>query len=386
MIITKPSASTNAAVIPKPVRSSIIGTEKNTPSPMSSMPLVRLSILLLMTALLSACSSVSVTDTKPELTRDIRTDLLGTAIMISVYDDISAKEFDEAFAVVAAIDAKMSVNKPDSEISALNNAAGTGSLMSVSDETRSLIQTATALSAESGGAFDISVGAVMELWKADGVFCMRPDDGEIETKRALVGYQNILFGEDGVGLGLSGMKLDLGAIAKGYACDQALEYLKSQGVQSAMLDFGGNIFAHGTKPDGTAWNVGVRAPFPGENDLICVVSVQDVSVVTSGGYERYFEENGTVYHHILDPKTGYPAQNGLLAVTIVDPSSTRADALSTACFVLGLADGYRLLETQEGSEGIFVSADNTIVMTPGLVGRVILQDERFTIIDNYQVQ
>ena len=383
MIISRPAASTDTAVAPIPARS-IIAAEKNKPSPTSSVPLVRLCIFVLVTAMLSACSTAGVTNTKPELTRDIRTDFLGTAIMISAYDKISTKTFDEAFSVVADIDAKMSVNKPDSEISTINNAAGTG-IVNVSDETRSLIQTATALSATSGGAFDISVGAVMELWKADGVFCVLPDEGEIEMKQALVGYQNIQIGEDGVGLGLSGMKLDLGAIAKGYACDKALEYLKSQGIQSAMLDFGGNIYAHGTKPDGTTWNVGVRAPFPDENEPICVVSVQDVSVVTSGGYERNFEENGTVYHHILDPKTGYPAQSGLLAVTIVDVSSTRADALSTACFVLGLAEGYRLLETQEGSEGIFVTADYTIVLTPGLVGRVTLQDERFAIVDDYQV-
>ena len=384
MIMPKPTTLPNTTVASKPVLSSA-GSRKDKPGMMSSMPLVRLCILVLLTAVLAACSSANTPNTKPELTRDIRTDLLGTAIMISVYDDISKQTFDEAFAVVAEIDAKMSINKPDSEITAINNVAGMG-MADVSDETQSLIQTATALSAASGGAFDISVGALMALWKADGEFCILPDKDAIEATQALVGYQNILFGEDEVGLGISGMKLDLGAIAKGYACDKALEYLKSQGIQSAMLDFGGNIYAHGTKPDGTAWNVGVRAPFPGENDSVCVVSAQDTSVVTSGGYERYFEQDGIVYHHILDPKTGYPAQSGLLAVSIIDVSSTRADALSTACFVLGLAEGYRLLQTQEGSEGIFITSDYTIVLTPGLAGRVSLLDERFTIIDDYPIR
>ena len=331
---------------------------------------------------LSACTVEGAGVPSPgTLTQEVRTDLLGTVITISSYESVSSDVFEGVFDLVADLDARMSVNRPDSEISAINSGSGRD-YVAVSADTCDLISLALDFSRLSGGAFDISVGPVMALWKSDGEFCRLPGDADIRSRLPSVGYEAISLAGGGILLELDGMMLDLGGIAKGYACDRALDYLKTRGLRSALLDFGGNIYAHGTKPDGALWTVGVKTPLVGENGLVCAIRVQDMSVVTSGGYERFFEASGAIYHHILDPKTGYPADSGLLSVTIVDPSSTRADALSTACFVQGLDAAYALLESQPESEGIFITEDCAVRVTPGLRDRVTLLDTRFTLVDD----
>ena len=337
--------------------------------------------------LLSACAMPSEnedTTPSPSLNKDTRMDLLGTVITLSTYEDVEQQVFDDAFSIVADIESRMSTNLPDSEISHINQNAGQD-FIPVSDDTRALIEAGIAFSDLSGGAFDITVGPVMELWKVDGEFSVRPNDDEIADRLHLLNYQEIVLFADGVLLNQPGMMLDLGGIAKGYACDTVLDYFKAQNVSCALLDFGGNIYAHGIKPDGTPWKIGVQLPFIGESGVVCAVEAQDASVVTSGGYERYFEQDGSVYHHILDPKTGYPVYNGLLSVTIIDGSSTRADALSTSCFVLGLEAGYALLESLPDSEGIFITDKNEIYLTSGLHGRVSLIDSRFRMIETAPV-
>jgi thiamine biosynthesis lipoprotein len=176
---------------------------------------------------------------------------------------------------------------------------------------------------------------------------------------------------------MSGMKLDLGGIAKGYACDKALESLKDSGAKSALLDLGGNIYALGKKPDGSDWKVGVIVPYAGEGGVACSVSVSDRAIVTSGSYQRFFSKDGKTYHHILDPATGYPADNDLLSATIVGPSATDADGFSTACFVIGRASGVALIESVPEYEAIFITKDNKIYVTSGLAGQVQVLDERF---------
>ena len=133
----------------------------------------------------------------------------------------------------------------------------------------------------------------------------------------------------------------------------------------------------GEKPDASPWKLGIRSPILGENAIVCTVTVENTSLVSSGGYERYFEECGALYHHLLDPSTGYPADSGIISMTIIDESSTRADALSTACFVLGLEKGLELLESLPGSEGLFIMRDHSVVVTSGLAEKVRILDERF---------
>ena len=332
------------------------------------------ALLLCLAPALTACANPA----SQEPVRETRTDILGTVISITIYESVDGEIFDEAFSLVADIDARMSANREDSEVSAIGRESGRRAV-SVSGDTYGLIERAIEFSALCGGAFDITVGAVMELWKTDEIFAVRPADAEIARRLPLINYENVILSGGSVMLAEEGMKLDLGAIAKGYACDTVLEYLKSQGVTAALLDFGGNIYAYGEKPDGSPWRLGIRSPVIGESGIVCSVTVQDASVVTSGGYERYFEEDGTIYHHLLDPKTGCPADSGIVSMTIIDASSARADALSTACFVLGLEEGLALLEPLPGSEGIFILEDNSIVVTSGLTESVTLTDERFSI-------
>jgi thiamine biosynthesis lipoprotein len=309
--------------------------------------------------------------------------LLGTVISVTAYG-VPESDISEAFGLVRGIDDKMSVNKPDSEISRINDAAGTGGVK-VSPETYGLIEVAVDLSAYTGGAFDPALGGVTSLWKTDGSFGRLPERNEIEEAVKGVGRANVaLEGGDVVELTDRRTRLDLGGIAKGYACEEAADFLKTKGASSALLDFGGNIFAFGRKASGEEWTVGVRAPYPGDEGVACALAVDGEAVVTSGYYEKYFEEDGKRYHHIIDPQTGYPSDSGLLSATVVSADSTKADALSTACFVLGLEGGRELLADTEGCEGIFITGveggnGGVVHVTPGLKGRVRVMDERFAL-------
>ena len=308
--------------------------------------------------------------------KEIRADLLGTVISITVFDDTDTRVFEEAFSIVSDIDARMSVNIEDSEISKIGHASGTQAVR-VSGDTYALIERAINISKLCGGAFDITIAPIMELWKSNEFFYVLPQASEISDKLLLVDYRSILLSEGSVMLAEAGMKLDLGAIAKGYACDSVVEFLISSGVETALLDFGGNIYTYGEKPDGSPWKLGIRSPVIGENDIVCTVTVRDTSVVTSGGYERYFEKDGTIYHHLLNPETGYPADNEIMSVTVINEASTIADALSTACFVLGPERGFELLESLPDTEGIIITKDFNIIITSGLTESVSLTDERF---------
>ncbi|MPM78812.1 FAD:protein FMN transferase [bioreactor metagenome] len=166
-------------------------------------------------------------------------------------------------------------------------------------------------------------------------------------------------------LPVAGMAVDLGGIAKGFAGDRSLAVLADYGVTSALVSLGGNITALGQKPDGSPWRVAVKDPKDPESYL-CVLSLRDRTVATSGAYERYFEQDGVVYHHIIDPSTGYPARSGLLSVTVVSPSGAVADAMSTALFVLGEEKGLALWRASEDFEAVLVREDGTVLITQGL--------------------
>jgi thiamine biosynthesis lipoprotein len=308
-------------------------------------------------------------------------DLLGTIIRADAYG-VQQSVLAQAMEIVRGIDARMSVNKPDSEISKINAAAGQSGVK-VSEETYSLIEGSIALSNETDGTFDPALGGVTTLWKVDGSFGRLPESAEIDAALPGAGSANVaLEGGGVVKLTDERTGLDLGGIAKGYACEAAAEFLQESGSTSALLDFGGNIFAFGRKPDGSEWTVGVRAPYPGDGGIACALPIDGKAVVTSGYYEKYFEDGGMLYHHIIDPATGYPSDSGLLSATIVADSATKADALSTACFVLGLDRGMKLLAETDGCEGIFITGDESagvIRVTPGLKGRVRVKDGRFTL-------
>ena len=167
-------------------------------------------------------------------------------------------------------------------------------------------------------------------------------------------------------------KIDLGGIAKGYIADRMRDYLKEQGITSGIINLGGNVVVIGSKPDGSKYKVGIQKPFSEQNDIIAYVESDEISVVTSGVYERYFYVDDTLYHHILNPKTGYPVENGLTSVTILSKNSADGDGLSTSCFLLGLEDGMALIEKTPDVEAIFITEDESIHTTSGVGDELVL--------------
>ena len=172
--------------------------------------------------------------------------------------------------------------------------------------------------------------------------------------------------------------MDLGAIAKGYTADEVKKVLLNNKINSALINLGGNVYAIGTNPDGDDWNIGIQNPLSTRGEYLGTISVTDKSIVTSGNYERFFIKDGIRYHHIFDPKTGYPAEEGLISTTIVSDKSIDGDALSTSTYILGLDKGIKLVESIKGVEAIFVTKDKKVYVTPGLKNNFKLTSKEFT--------
>lgn len=312
----------------------------------------------------------------PELVTTTQTDLLGTAISISLYQD--AKEIREVcMEKVADIDKRMSANLENNEIAQINNSEGKP--VEVEKDVYQLLEIAKEVSEKSDGGFDVTIGALTTLWKKDGIFSILPEEEAILKGKELVHYQDLDL-QDGKVTLKKGMKLDFGGIAKGYACDQVVNILKENQINSGLLDFGGNIYALGKKEDNSKWKVGIKTPETGAGDLLCAVEVEDKSVVTSGVYERNFIQDGVTYHHLLDPKTGYPSESDLKSVTVIAESSTLADCLTTAIYVLGLEKGKELLKEYPQVEGIFVTKENEVFLSEGIGDGIQLMNEDYRIV------
>lgn len=321
----------------------------------------------MLTAVLTAALALSLTacggGEQQEMgeTRTVYT--MDTVMNLTAYGENASAALDAAEETLRTLDAKLDRHDETSTVSALNR-DGT-----VEDaELAQLTDIAQTIGALSGGAFDPTVAPVMDAWDFTGDAPRVPSDEELSALLAHVGLEKLSV--DGNTIALSdGAQLDLGGIAKGYAAGRVRTILREAGVTSAIISLGGNVAAVGKKPDGSAWTVGLQDPDRPEA-YFGTVSIEDACVVTSGAYQRYFEENGVCYHHILDPHTGCPAESGVKSVSVVAQDDTLADALSTALFVMGLDAG---AEFQKSSglafEAVFVTDDNTVWITPGLAGR-----------------
>lgn len=247
-----------------------------------------------------------------------------------------------------------------SDICRINQASGTPT--AVSEDTISLLETALTYSELSDGAFDCTIAPVSTLWDFKNNTGVLPEPGALAEATAQVDYHTVRINGNEVTLENPRAALDLGGIAKGYIADRLKEFLLDKGVSGAIINLGGNVLTVGEKPGGTPWKIAIQKPFSERGEAIDSVSVTDGSVVTSGSYERYFLLEGKLYHHILDPRTGYPADNGLTSVTILSRYSVDGDALSTLCFVLGYEKGAELIQSlsQPGLEAIFIFEDGTI--------------------------
>lgn len=291
---------------------------------------------------------------------------LNTYVEIKGYDTTSNRKLlTEALNLCDRYETIFSRTLPDSELSRLNR----HEITTVSAPLGELISYGIEYGQLSGGSFDISIGSVSSLWDFTSGNPSVPDTSDIAGALEYVGYDRITLAknEDGTyNVSIPDkMMLDLGAIAKGYIADRIKDYLTDNGVKSALINLGGNVLCIGNRPDNSAFNVRVRRPFAESSAYICSVNASDMSVVSSGTYERCFTYAGNFYHHILNPADGYPYNNGLTQVTIFSKTSVTGDCMSTACFTLGLDKGLSLVENTDGVEAVFVTEDGSLHYSSG---------------------
>ena len=306
-------------------------------------------------------------DSSQEYTSDVFA--MDTYMTLTAYGENAQEAVEAGIAEIQRLDDLLSTGKDTSEVAQIN-ANGGGVL---SEDTDYLVKRALDIYQSTNGAFDISIYPVMQLWGfTTGNFAV-PSESDLAAKLALVDAGKIILSEENGQTSISlpeGMEIDLGGIAKGYTSGRVMDVMKSYGIKSAVINLGGNAHVLGNKTDGSQWKVGIQDP-EDENGYLGGVSVTDKAIITSGGYERYFvdKDTGVKYHHIIDPKTGYSANNGLISVTIVSADSTLADGLSTSLFVLGTEDAITYCEehcAEDGFDSIMEDEDGKLYITDGI--------------------
>ena len=307
---------------------------------------------------------------------------LGTVCTISLFENASDKLYDRIFEKINQIENLMSTSIPNSEISKINQNAGIKPVK-ISSDTFTVLSCAKEIAILSDGAFEPTIGNLVELWNINAIINDEtgailpqiPSQKEIENALSKTDFTKLILDEKNqtAFLTQSGMKLDVGGIAKGYATDCIVSILKEEKISSALIDLGGNIFAYGYKnpKEKTLWRIGIKNPLNPTGSPIEIIQCENSSIVTSGVYERYFEYEGKIYHHLLSAKTGFPENNDLLSVSIICNNSMLCDALSTACFILGKEKGSDLIKkiNEENSisiphdfiDFVFVLKDGTVL-------------------------
>jgi len=287
---------------------------------------------------------------------------------------------DAVFSRLQEIENRMSANREGTEIYQVNQAAGKEPVR-VSPDTLFVVRKALEYAKLSDGAFDPTIGPIVKLWNIGMEGERIPEDSEIAAALPLVDWRSVAVDERASTVFLSrrGMRMDLGAIAKGYAADETARLLLAHKVRAAIVDLGGNILVYGKKANGSPWRVGVQHPFNDRGDYLGIVNMSGGTVVTSGVYERYFERDGKRYHHILDTRTGRPVENDLVSVSIISSSSIDADGLSTTLFALGREKGFALLKSLPGVEAIYVDSGKRLYLSTGASKIFSLSDASFTL-------
>lgn len=248
-----------------------------------------------------------------------------------------------------------------SDISRINENGGRP--VTVSDDTIDILQKAISYGELSDGLFDVTIAPASSLWDFKSDTPALPDKNELKEAISHIDYRTIQISGNTVTLLDSKAQIDLGGIAKGYIADRMKSHLISKGVEHATINLGGNVLTIGGKPDGTPFHIGIQKPFDERNSILTSVDVTDRSVVSSGSYERFFTLDGQLYHHILNPRTGYPVDSGLSGVTILSDSSVDGDALATICFALGQEKGMALIRSLDGVDALFVDTNGKVSAT-----------------------
>lgn len=288
---------------------------------------------------------------------------MDTVMSIKAFGPGAEEGVDAAVYEINRIDREMSVTNPESVVSKINSSNGSETDISENADIIKLINESVYISKMTEGNFDITVCPVVKEWGFTEDDFKVPSEDCINDLLKLVDYEGIIIKDSEITL-RPGQMIDLGAIAKGYAADQAAIALRKSGVNNAIINLGGNVFAMGKNPQTGAWKIGIKNPV-NDGTVIGTIEVSDKAVVTSGNSERYFEKEGVRYWHIIDPKTGYPANSGLASVTIIADSATYADALSTAGFVMGSDELNKLYEKVKDFEYIAIDTEGNIFTSPG---------------------
>ncbi len=286
---------------------------------------------------------------------------LDTICTITIYDSSDKELPDRCFSLIRDYEALLSATVTDSDIYRINHAHG--EKVEISDDTVFLLKEAIRYGDLTDGAFDITIYPVSSVWDFKSGKSELPDETELGEALEHVDYKNIVLEGNTVYLKDPEAGLELGALAKGYIADKTAEFLREEGVTSALINLGGNVAAIGSMIDGSDFRIGVKKPFETDGDALKILNIRDASVATSGIDERYFEYGGRYYYHILDPKTGYPVRSGLNQVSVTAPSAMEADILSTVLFVLGSEEGKKFLNRDEFKDvsAIFVDTENMII-------------------------
>lgn len=279
---------------------------------------------------------------------------------------------DEAFQEIRRYESLLSKTVEGSDVDRINKAGGQA--VEVSDETMDVIQECAAAAILSDGKFDLTVGALTELWDFKGTEPQVPAQEDIETAKATVNYQNMFTQGNTVTFTNPDAKVDFGGVAKGYIADRIGEFLVEKGVQKAIVNLGGNIVTIGQKDEETLWTIGIERPYSDRTEIIGTIGMADGTVVTSGIYERNFEQDGVLYHHVLDPATGYPVETDLESITLtaVSGNSAFCDSLSTICILLGKDRALELIEALQETypekklEAALLDQDDNMVTTDGM--------------------
>lgn len=356
--------------------------------------LILCTVLVCPMLLFTGCQNTTGTSTATEKEPiSISSIKLNTAIQITIYDSQDKSLLDDCLALCDRYELIFSRTNENSELYKLNHRIsdsavsnqtietqttpyqvnGTTNTWHISEYLAALLSEGLDITRESDGAFDIAIAPLTSLWDFTAEDPKVPDDAAIQKALPLCSSDGVTIDGQDITLPSDDIQFDVGAIAKGYIADRMKDLLVKKGVKSAIINLGGNVLCIGSKPDGTPFKVGIQKPFADRNETEAVMDITGKSVVSSGIYERCFKQNGKLYHHILNPKTGYPYDNSLISVTIISDQSVDGDALSTTCFALGLEDGLKFAE-KKGVHAVFITEDYELHYTDGFQDEINVTD------------
>lgn len=327
--------------------------------------IIYLFILITALSLFSCSQDNEKSNQKKQNSTSVSRDLfaMDTYMNLTAYGENAQTALGKSAEKIIFLEEILSVTNQNSDIYKLNNS--NGNEVKVNEDTANIINTSCQISDMTNGALDITLYPVIKEWGFTTEKYKIPEKTKLDELLLNVNYKNISVNGLSVTIPQK-YQLDTGALTKGYTGDKVAEILKNHDIQSALINLGGNIHTVGSKPDGSLWRVGIKNPFD-TNEQLCILSIEDKAVITSGNYERYFEgDDGKKYWHIIDPKDGFPADNGLVSVTIIGDSGIMCDALSTALFVMGKEKAVAYHKESNDFDMILVSDDRKIYITNGI--------------------